>query len=303
MTRRDFLKLSLAAGASSVLPSALSACATVPIKPDGSPEPLPIDAFMAQGARTMWIAPHPDDECFPGSILARSSIFYGNPLYMLVFTHGDGGECCIPEGCHPDVKTVRGLEMASVAKMYKAELQHEYYFNAPLPVKSFPKREEIFIKWMEQGDPILVAAKAIRRFRPDLLLTFEPTFGATGHPEHQLASRVATAGIRLAADPSVDIEGYAVHRVQRTYYVLNRFWLLVMFGHGDPGPVTEEFDATLPCTPLMTCQDFMSEATKLHRTQENDMSNVRYFRSAFRKIALRQTDPFTKIYPPDEPED
>jgi LmbE family N-acetylglucosaminyl deacetylase len=298
--RRAFLKTSLAAGAAAALPTALEGCATLPVKPDGSPEPVAIDGFLAQGARTMWIAPHPDDECFPGSIMARSSIRYGNPLYMLVFTHGDGGECCIPEGCHPDVKTVRGNELAAVAKMYRAELQHEYFWNAPLPVESFPKREEIFRRWQAQGDPIAIAAKAIRRFRPDLLLTFEPTHGATGHPEHQLGSRIATAAARLAADPSAGLDGLAVHRVTRTYYLVNRYWVLVMFGHGDPPPITEEFDASLPCTSLLTCQDFMNEATKLHRTQDNDMSNVRYFRAAFRRISLRQTDPWKEIYPPDE---
>ena len=294
MDRRSFLKGSILAMALLV-----QGCATVPSRPDGSREPLTIDALLAQGARTMWVAPHPDDEFSVGSILAKCSIVHQNPLYMLVLTHDEGSECDLPEGC-PDMPTLRGKEMSAVAERYHAELQNEYYFDASLPVESFPKRHETWELWLKKGDPIPVVAKAIRRFKPDLLLTFEPTHGYTGHPEHQLTSRVATAAIRMAADPAVDLDGLPPHRTGRTYYVLNRFWVFVMMGEADPQPVTEEFDATQPCTGSMTCQDFMSEATRLHRTQENDMGNVRYFRSAFKTVYLRQVDPWTDIRPVDE---
>ena len=300
MDRRGFLKGTLLAGAAGAMAPLVQACAHMPVKPDGSPEPLSVESMMKDGARTMWIAAHPDDECFPGSLLAKSSIVHGNPLAFLVFTHGDGGECCLPEGCHPDLRTVRGGELGHVAEMYHAELQLESYFNAPLPVESFPKRHELAEIWRKQADPLPLAAKAIRKFRPDLLVTFEPKHGATGHPEHQLASRIATAAVRMAADPTVELEGLPPHRTTRTYYMLNRYWVFVMFGLADPGPVTEEFDATQPCTGSMTCQDFMCEATKFHRTQDNDMGNVRYFRSAFQTLWLRQTDPFTEIHPIDE---
>jgi LmbE family N-acetylglucosaminyl deacetylase len=299
MNRRSFLKGSLVAGAAAATGPLVQGCATVPRRPDGSPEPQTIDRMLEQGARTMWVAPHPDDESFAGSILAKSSIRLKNPLYFLVLTHDDGAECCLREGC-PDMPTLRGQEMAKAAETYHAELQNEYFWDAPLPVKSFPKRHEMWEIWRKKGDPVAVAAKAIRRFRPDLLLTLEPTHGYTGHPEHQLASRVATAGIRLAADPAADLDGLAPHRTPRTYYVLNRFWVFVLIGQADPPPVTETFDATQHCIGSMTCQDFMSEATRAHRSQESDMSEVRYYRSAFKTVHLRQVDPWTDIRPVDE---
>jgi LmbE family N-acetylglucosaminyl deacetylase len=301
MDRRDFLKATMATGAAAVLPSFLASCARAPRRPDGSPEPVPIDAFLQQGARTMWIAAHPDDECFAGTILARSRLFYGNPLYMLVFTQGDGGECCRPEGCEPDLKSVRRGEMERVARLYGAELQLEPYFNASLPVSSFPKRHEIYKLWQAHREPLEVTTEAIRRFRPDLILTFTPDKGATGHPEHQLASRIATTSIRLAADPGVQCGGLPTHRVTRTYNLVAKFWLLNMLGQGDPGPVTEVFDGTLPAVDGLSCVDFMAYATELHRTQANDMGTVRRLRTAFNSLSLRQTDPFTEIFLPDEP--
>ncbi|RME19458.1 MAG: hypothetical protein D6806_18260, partial [Deltaproteobacteria bacterium] len=250
MDRRDFIRAIAAAGA-----GGLAACRTVPVRPDGSPEPVPLDAYLAQGARVMWCAAHPDDECFPGGILARASIFYRNPLHLVVMTHGEGGECGLARGCNPDLATVRGQEMQKAAEIYRASLDHEHFFNAPLPVESFPPRHEIWRRWKAYKDPVLFVARAIRRFRPDLLITFHPDWGATGHPEHQLASRCATTAVRMAADPKVDIDGLGPHRVGRTYYILNRVCLFVLLGRADPGPVTETFDATLPATASLSCVD------------------------------------------------
>ncbi|MBM4395135.1 MAG: PIG-L family deacetylase [Deltaproteobacteria bacterium] len=308
MERREFMKAAIGAGALAAIPGLGSGCAHAPVRPDGSPETLPVEALMGQGARTMWVAAHPDDECFSGTLLARSHFHYRNPLFMFVMNHGDGGECCIEGGCHPDVATVRGGEMRQVAERYEAELHHLKLFNAPLPVESFPKRHEIYQRWTAVCDPVRLVATDMRRFKPDLVLTFEPTRGGTGHPEHQLASRIATAAIRMCADPAADLgpeaAGLAPHRVTRTYYLLNRYWPFVLAGRADPEPVTERWDALLPCPGAPgpgRCLDFMLHATKLHRTQANDMGAVRRFWGAFATMTMRQTDPFTEIVPPDEP--
>jgi LmbE family N-acetylglucosaminyl deacetylase len=314
MNRREFLEAGLATtgalllgpaplGCGGAAPRSAEAAARMGTRGGNSAPPPPpaVDAFLAKGARVMWIAAHPDDESFSGALLARASIHFGNPLYMLVLTHGDGGECCRKEGCKPDLATVRGEEMRAVAERYRATLQLERFWNAPLPVESFPKRHQIFERWRAQRDPVLVVARAVRRFRPDVVLTFSPVVGATGHPEHQLASRVATAGLRLAARPDAPLGPLQPHHVARTYYVLNKFWVYKLLGRADPGHVSERFDATLPCTRTTSCLTFMTEATKLHRTQENDMSTVRSLRSAFSRVSLRWIDPYQEIREPTEP--
>jgi LmbE family N-acetylglucosaminyl deacetylase len=272
---------------STIIPVALMlaglGCAVTPVKPDGSPETLPVDELLKQGARVMWIAAHPDDECFGGSLLARASIHYGNPLYFLVLTHGEGGECGLSRGCHPDLGAVRGEEMLQAAARYRATLQHEHFFNAPLPMSSFPSREELSVIWKKQKDPLDVVVQAILRFKPDLVLTLDPDFGATGHPEHQLTARLTAEALRRAAPQ---------HRVRRMYYVLFRYWALRMIGSADPGPVTETWDPSVPCGEGKSCLDFMLEATLVHRTQHNDMGTVRSNPSAFSEIRLRQVDPY-----------
>ncbi|HPV03877.1 MAG TPA: PIG-L family deacetylase [Myxococcota bacterium] len=278
----------------------MAGCSHPQVKADGTPEAVGIDEFLSQGKRTMWIAAHPDDECFSGSILARSSIHYGNPLHMVVMTRGDGGECGLPGGCHPDTATVRTAEMQKVVEIYKSGLSQESFFNAPLPVESFPKRHELYERWKEHRDPVEYLVQEIRKFKPDVVFTFEPTRGGTGHPEHQLVSRLATTAIRQAADPAVS--GGEPHKVERTYFMLNRFWLFRMLGAADPGPVSEVFDATLPATGKLSCVDFMAHATTFHKTQANDMGTVRKGRIMFNNLPLRRVDPFTQSWDPAEKE-
>lgn len=296
MDRRAFLRGAVAAGLWS-----LAGCSGAARRGRGEPAEPTLDEVLAAGARTMWVAAHPDDECFPGGLLARSSIYYRNPLAFVVMTHGDGGECGLPEGCEPDLATIRGREMARVARMYRARLYHHRYWNAPLPVSSFPPRREILARWRAQGDPLLDIVTAIRDARPDLLVTFDPFVGATGHPEHQLTARLAVLAVRQAADPSVATPGLAPYRVARTLLQQNRFWVFRLGGGGDPGPVTDTFDASLPAAPGLSCADFMAEATRLHRTQEHDMGMVRRVVSAgFLTLCFRRVDPWRDFFDPEE---
>jgi len=260
-----------------------------------------LDQLMEKGVRVMWVAAHPDDESFAGAVLARSSLCFGNPLYMLVLTSGEGGECCRPEGCLPDLATVRREEMAQVARLYLGTLQMERYFNAPLPVESFPRRHEIGARWMDQGDPGTLVAKAIRSFLPDVLITLAPEFGGTGHPEHQLAARFAGAGVRLAATSTRKLPGRP-HKVGHMYYLLNKYWFMKLAGQGfDPRPYTEAFFGRRPCCTGLSCLEIMGENTRPHRSQAKDMGLMRRVTRIVHCLYLARTDPFSEVLDPLEP--
>jgi len=276
----------------------VAGCAGQRVKRDA---PATLEERVNSGARMMWVGAHPDDEALVGPIFAKAGPGMGSPLLFHVLTHGEGGECNLPEGCLPDLKTVRGEEMKHAAALYRAGLEHLDYYNAPLPVDSFPPRQEIARKWMEQGDPALKIARAIRSFRPDVLITFDPDHGFTGHPEHQLASRFATQAVRMAADPALEIQGLAPFRVPDTYYALNRYGLFVMLGRADPGPYSETFDARQECLDGMTCRDVMAEYSKAHRTQARDMGMVRKAKWMIRDVFLYRVDPWTEAKDPLEP--
>lgn len=288
MVRRVFIVL---------LPLVFLFCATLNSERSGKEN---IEELLKKGGRVMWIAAHPDDESMAGTILLRSSLFYKNPLYFLVLNHGDGGECCIKEGCRPDLKTVRGEELKKVARAYKAELQHEYFYNAPLPVESFPPRHLIAKKWGEYKDPVILISEAIRRFKPDIIFTFDPFNGFTGHPEHQLASRFTISAVVSAADPTVKIEGTEPHRVKHLYFVLNKYFIFKILGKTDPSPVTEVWNMNKECSAGKRCKELLSRYTRFHRSQDRDMSTVRTLIKWIDNVYLSEYDPFAKPLDPYE---
>jgi LmbE family N-acetylglucosaminyl deacetylase len=259
-----------------------------------------LDRLLDQGARLLWVAAHPDDECFSSGILAKAALKCRNPTHLLVLTHGEGGE--FPRALQDgrSLAQVRRAELEEVARRYGATLELEGYLNASLPVSSFPYRHELAARWRERSDPATLIAAAIRRFRPDVLLTFPPEHGWTGHPEHQLASRFATAGVRLAADPSAPLEGQP-HRVGNTFYFLHNYRFLRLLGmRPDPRRATETFDARQPCVDGRSCIQAMAELTRPHVSQDNDMKLVRFLARFMRRGYLYRADPFTEVHDPYE---
>jgi LmbE family N-acetylglucosaminyl deacetylase len=261
-----------------------------------------LDALLDSGARLMWVGAHPDDESFAGPILAKTTA-RGGAVRIVVLTRGEGGACEIKDGCPPDLATVRAREIAQVARGYRASLSALDFPNAPLPAKGarFPRREVVAHAWEAHGDPARRIAAIVREFRPDALVTFAPDWGATSHPEHQLASRYATAAARLAADASADVPG-ATYRVPRTYYLLVRNWLTRLLGRADPLAPTETFDTDQDCAGGTRCKEIAAELARVHRSQQNDMGAMRVVILMSRTAFLRRVDPFAEIAPPTEPE-
>jgi LmbE family N-acetylglucosaminyl deacetylase len=255
-----------------------TACATIQTAP-GTPSIS--ELIERHDARVMWVGAHPDDETSVSPLLARACIALKRPCLFLVYNRGDGGRCPFPQGCHPDLGSVRAHELALVAKAYNAELLHYRFWNAPLPVESFPPRPEIGTRWKSMGDPGALAAAAIDRFRPTILLTFDPDHGFTGHPEHQLSARFGAEGVRRAT-----------YRVPNTFHVVNAFWPMRLAGAGDPATPTDTFETSTNCGPpaARTCLDVAFEITKLHKTQQWDMARARSLRPLIGEVFFARFD-------------
>jgi LmbE family N-acetylglucosaminyl deacetylase len=269
-----------------------AACATTSTSPK-------LDALLAEeSARVMWVGAHPDDETLAGPLLARACIELKRPCLLFVMTRGEGGRCPFKTGCSPDLGTVRAHELVRVAKAYGAELEHHHFWNAPLPESSFPTRPEIARRWLRAQDPAALIARAIRRFHPTILLTFDPEHGFTGHPEHQLASRFSFQGVRRAADGGFEPMGEPPWKVRGVYELLNHFWITRLAGSADPNIPTEAFDTSVSCgPPRKPCLDVALEITKLHRSQIRDMGLVRELRPMISAVHLREVHPTEEQLP------
>ncbi len=266
----------------------LSGCAG--LQP-GTDVPTIQNAIEAPEARVLWVGAHPDDESLVGPVLARACVGLGRPCALAVMNHGAGGECLRKEGCRPSLHQVRGREMVMVARGLGAELHHFDYFNASLPISSFPLRHEIGALWMEQGDPAAELEKVILQFKPTVLLTFDPNNGFTGHPEHQLASRFAMQAARRAAKNG--------HKISHVFHGLNRLWPYRMLGAGDPATPTEAFDTHQSCGDGVNCLDLALSITKAHRSQDGDMGTVRSLRPQLGTLYLRHIDVLDPQQAPD----
>lgn len=140
----------------------------------------------------MWIGAHPDDEAVAAPLLAKWCIEDEARCAFLVLTRGESGECLLPGGCHPDVATIRSAEAAAAARFFNAE---------PIQL-AFPDGGGVAPPvWSQAGDAIL---NHIEAFRPELILTFDPLHGTTGHPDHRETGRLVLEAVeRLTYDPAV----------------------------------------------------------------------------------------------------
>ncbi len=278
-----------------VLAVVLPACGVGTRQPIAGP---PIEQVLRARPRLLWVAAHPDDESVGGGLLGRACIADGALCHFLVFNRGAGGECALSD-CKPDLGSVRHRELTSAARMYHATLEHYDLYNAPLPVESFPSRHELERRWMSDSDPAGLVARAVRRFRPDVVVTLDPYHGFTGHPEHQAAARFALAGIRLAADAAAAdayVAGEPPYRVGIVYNVQNQHWFMALAGDGkDPMPWNEALLAGAGCAvrgASRRCIDVAMDNSHAHRSQQHDLDGLRAMLPFWETSYVRRLDPF-----------
>ena len=70
---------------------------------------MPSDDLIANlaGKRILWIGAHPDDESTIAPILGEACVDQHAICSFLVLTRGESGNCARPDGCLPDLVTVR----------------------------------------------------------------------------------------------------------------------------------------------------------------------------------------------------
>lgn len=103
---------------------------------------------------------------------------------FLVATRGELGDCFRPEGCHPDVATIRVAEMESAAKVFGGKV---WFANCPDASASHP--DKVLQHWEQEagGREALHRrfSDVISEFAPDRIVTFDPRHGCTWHADHR----------------------------------------------------------------------------------------------------------------------
>ncbi len=155
---------------------------------------------MKNSLSVLHITAHPDDEdAHTLTTLARSE-GYRVGIYSL--TRGESGENAIDHRAYEALGEMRTDELLRAATWYGVE---DVYFG-PFYDYGYSKRiDEAFEKW---GQELLIRelVRAIRAFRPDVVLGRFRGDARDGHAHHQAAGWAAREAFRLAPNPDAYAE-------------------------------------------------------------------------------------------------
>jgi LmbE family N-acetylglucosaminyl deacetylase len=162
--------------------------------------------------RLMCVVAHPDDECFAfGGALALASEA-GAETSVICLTDGQAATNRGTAASGADLGRMRGDEFVASCNVLGVT-HHELldYQDGQLEFASF---SEAAAKLVER----------MRRFRPDVVLTFGGDGGMNVHPDHTMVSAFTTAAFHWAASPKRFPELGPVHTAQRLFYVTTDFF-------------------------------------------------------------------------------
>ena len=193
---------------------------------------------------------HPDDEAFTASGVLAASTARGVQVRLVCATYGEEGDIRQPGvATRVTLGQVRHEELCcSCAVLGLQEpimlgYRDSGWGNAPAQY-----HPNAFV----QAPPWQVIQRLveeIRRFKPHIVLTFEPE-GISGHKDHKAISHHTTAAVQMAGDPAAFPEqaraGLSPHHPLRLLYVarlqghrLHRVTLLRQAGLAVPWPEPE----------------------------------------------------------------
>lgn len=185
----------LAPMAFTLLLSTANAAPTLrPSQPDGAQLERWLDRLLVLGG-VMYVAAHPDDEN------TRLLAFLSNHSLLrtgyLSVTRGDGGQNLIGPELGPGLGLIRTQELLAARGVDGAE----QLFTRARDFGYSKSPEESLSIWGH--DAVLAdVVLAIRRFRPDVVITRFPLEAGDTHGQHTASARLAVEAFARAADPA-----------------------------------------------------------------------------------------------------
>ena len=164
-----------------------------PPQPDAGRLERQLDRLLVVG-NVLYVAAHPDDEN------TRLLAFLSNGLLLrtayLSVTRGDGGQNLVGPELGPGLGLIRTQELVAARALDGAE----QLFTRARDFGYSKSPEESLSVWGPEALADVVLA--IRRFRPDVVVSRFPVGGMDTHGHHLASARLAVEAFALAADPS-----------------------------------------------------------------------------------------------------
>ena len=147
-------------------------------------------------ARIMQVVAHPDDE--DGGLLTLEARGKGASVLLFTVTRGEGGQNKFGTESSDELGILRTLELLEADKYYGVQQRFSHVTDF-----GFSKTvDETLSKW--HGHEVVVGdmVRAIRTFRPDVLIARFSGTNRDGHAHHQASSLLTMEAYRAAGDPS-----------------------------------------------------------------------------------------------------
>jgi LmbE family N-acetylglucosaminyl deacetylase len=147
-------------------------------------------------ASLMMIVAHPDDE--DGALLTYLSRGLGVRTILLTLTRGEGGQNAMSADAYDALGLIRTNELLKASEYYGAKqlwgTEADFGFSKT--------QEEAFAKWGH--DRVLYdAVLAVRRERPQVIVSTFVGGVSDGHGHHQVSGEIAQEVFKAAGDPAV----------------------------------------------------------------------------------------------------
>ncbi len=147
-------------------------------------------------ARLMQVVAHPDDE--DGGMLTLEARGKGASVLLFTVTRGEGGQNKFGTESSDELGILRTLELLEADKYYGVEQAFSHVTDF-----GFSKTaEETFNKWHGHDVALGDIVRAIRTFRPDVLVARFSGTTRDGHGHHQASALLTIEAFRAAGDPA-----------------------------------------------------------------------------------------------------
>lgn len=147
-------------------------------------------------ARIMQTTAHPDDE--DGGMLTLEARGKGASVLLFTVTRGEGGQNKFGTESSDELGILRTLELLEADKYYGVEQRFSHVTDF-----GFSKTaEETFSKWHGHDIALGDMVRAIRIFRPDVLIARFSGTPRDGHGHHQASAILTVEAFRAAGDPN-----------------------------------------------------------------------------------------------------
>jgi LmbE family N-acetylglucosaminyl deacetylase len=151
---------------------------------------------LSTTASVMMIVAHPDDE--DGALLTYLSRGQGVRTILLTLNRGEGGQNAMSADADDALGLIRTNELLKADEYYGAKqlwgTEADFGFSKT--------QEESFAKWSHER-VLYDAVLAVRRERPQIILSTFVGGVSDGHGHHQVSGEIAQEVFKAAADPKV----------------------------------------------------------------------------------------------------